>query len=221
MLQFERGAELGQLLAAGAIAPAELEAFGRQLVSIRAGLPKVAPTDPWGRPENVQAMILSNVDDCGEAAASFGLRPEVEALRAPLATRFSSLADCMAERRAGGWVRECHGDLHAGNIVRRGVRLVAFDCMEFEPAFPWIDVADEVAFLLSDMAARGCTLHAHAFLGGYLAQGGNYEAGSKARSRYTAIALGIVPVVCRQRLAMILTISMHQTEPLSVRYRSG
>ena len=176
MLQFDRAAELDQLLAARAITPAELEAFGRQLVAIHERLPRVARADPWGRPENVQALMLRNIDECAQAAAGLGCRSEVQALREPLAARLSALAECMAERRAAGWVRECHGDLHAGNIVRRGSRLVAFDCMEFEPAFRWLDLADEVAFLMSDMAARGDTTYAHAFLAGYLAQGGDYQA---------------------------------------------
>jgi len=176
MLQFDRAAELDQLLAAQAIAPAELEAFGRQLVTIHARLPRIAPADPWGRAENIRPVILQNVDDCAAAAARLGSWSGPRNLRALLAARLSSLTDCMSERRAGGWIRECHGDLHSGNIVRRGARLVAFDCMEFEAAFRWIDVADEVAFLLSDMAARGCVRHAHAFLGGYLAQSGDYQA---------------------------------------------
>jgi uncharacterized protein len=176
MLQFERAAELDQLLAARAIEPAELEAFGHELVEIHERLPRIAPADPWGRPENVQALVLRNIDECVQAAESLGCQSEVHALREPLAARLAALAECMAERRVAGRVRECHGDLHAGNIVRRGSRLVAFDCMEFEPAFRWIDLADEVAFLLSDMAARGYASHAHAFLAGYLAQGGDYQA---------------------------------------------
>lgn len=73
-------------------------------------------------------------------------------------------------------MRECHGDLHCSNIVRRGSRLVAFDCLEFEPAFRWIDVADEIAFLLADLESFDRPSHAQAFLGGYLARSGDYDA---------------------------------------------
>jgi len=73
-------------------------------------------------------------------------------------------------------VRECHGDLHAGNIVRREARLLPFDCLEFDPALRWIDVADEVAFLLADLEARQQPLHAQAFLDGYLSASGDYQA---------------------------------------------
>jgi predicted kinase len=60
--------------------------------------------------------------------------------------------------------------------VRLRGHLEAFDCVEFEPRFRWIDVADEIAFLAADLDARGCTTHSHAFLGGYLERGGDYEA---------------------------------------------
>jgi uncharacterized protein len=60
--------------------------------------------------------------------------------------------------------------------VRLESKLVAFDCLEFEPAFRWVDVADEVAFLLADLDARGYPQHEQAFLAGYLGQSGDYQA---------------------------------------------
>src|SRR5581483_6223725 len=95
-------------------------------------------------------------------------------LRAEVAGRLAALASEIDARRAQGHVRECHGDLHTQNIVRRDGKLVAFDCMEFEPAFRWIDVAEEVALLVADLRARGHARHAHAFLSGYLAQSGDF-----------------------------------------------
>ena len=45
-----------------------------------------------------------------------------------------------------------------------------------EPAFRWIDVADEVAFLPADLDSRRQPLHAQAFLAGYVAHSGDYQA---------------------------------------------
>jgi predicted kinase len=73
-------------------------------------------------------------------------------------------------------VRECHGDLHARNVVLRDGRLLAFDCLEFSEAFRWIDVADEVAFLVADLEARNSRDHGHAFLGGWIAGSGDFAA---------------------------------------------
>ena len=85
-------------------------------------------------------------------------------------------APWMSVRRQSGRVRECHGDLHCRNLVRQGERLVPFDCIEFDPALRWIDVADEVAFLLTDLDARGHPAHANAFLQGYLTRSGDFQA---------------------------------------------
>jgi hypothetical protein len=93
-----------------------------------------------------------------------------------LEQRLPLAAEAMAVRRTNGRIRECHGDLHSCNVVRLGTRLVPFDCLEYEPAFRWIDVADEVAFLASDLCGRERPLHAHAFVSGYLAESGDYHA---------------------------------------------
>ena len=176
MHRFSRRDELDQLLAAGRIEPPELEAFGRRIAAIHRGLPAAAPDSPWGLPAEVHRQLIANLLECAEAAAGFGTAEEVRALRPVLERRIGALLPVMALRRETGRVRECHGDLHSRNIVRLARRLVAFDCLEYEPAFRWIDVADEIAFLSSDLAARHGGPHAHAFLSGYLVESGDYAA---------------------------------------------
>ncbi len=176
MRQFPRGDALERLLAEQRIEPVELTVFGRALAAIHAGLPVADPTQKWGRPETVRELVLDNLEQCVLAARVYDRQDEVGALREAFQSKLTAVAPCMSERFAGGKVRECHGDLHSGNVARYQSRLVAFDCLEFEPAFRWIDVADEVAFLLADLDAHGKPLHAQAFMGGYLAQSGDYQA---------------------------------------------
>jgi uncharacterized protein len=176
MRQFPREQELDRLLEAGTIAPQELENFGGELATIHAQLPTAGIGSAWGTPERVRELVLMNLTQCAQAAAAFNAVARVEALRAPLEAQLRALSDCMAARCAAGRVRECHGDLHTRNVVRRGNHLLAFDCIEYEAAFRWIDVADEIAFLLSDLNSRGCRDQARAFLAGYLAASGDYEA---------------------------------------------
>jgi uncharacterized protein len=176
MRQFRRDQELDRLLADGRIAPGELEIFGRELASIHARLPIAANDSPWATPLRVGELVLGNFAECAHAADVFKSAAQVELLRTPLQKRLDSLSHCMAARRVAGRVRECHGDLHARNIVRRDSTLLAFDCLEFDAAFRWIDVADEIAFLLADLSSRDCPDHAHAFLAGYLAASGDYRA---------------------------------------------
>lgn len=176
MHQFRREDELDRLLASGRIEARELEAFGRSLAQIHAQLPMAAPAQPWGGSDRVRALILENLEQCIQAGAPFGASDSLRALRPLLTQRLECLTLSLAQRRAAGRVRECHGDLHVRNVVRRAGRLLAFDCLEFDPAFRWIDVADEIAFLLADLDALRHPTHANAFLNGYLAEGGDYQA---------------------------------------------
>ncbi|MDE2263442.1 MAG: AAA family ATPase [Gammaproteobacteria bacterium] len=176
MRRFSRTEELDQLLDGHRIEPHALEAFGRELAQTHARLPAAPAASAWGRPEQVQAQLLRNLLECADAAAVFDSSRAVLALRQPLEESLAGSSAWMAARRSNGRIRECHGDLHSRNVVRVRGRLVAFDCLEYAPAFRWIDTADEIAFLTSDLKARGWPLHAHAFRGGYLAESGDFHA---------------------------------------------
>ena len=176
MRRFPRAEELDRLLDGRRIEPHELETFGHELAQTHARLPAAPTTSPWGRPEEVRAQLRRNFLECAGAASVFGSSQDVLALRELLEDRLAAAASPLAARRRNGRIRECHGDLHSRNIVRARGRLVAFDCLEYEPALRWIDTADEIAFLSSDLKARERPLHAHAFRGGYLFESGDYHA---------------------------------------------
>lgn len=176
MRQFDRREELDSLLSANAIAPIELERFGAQLAAIHRQMPVASAQSQWGVAAAVRAAVIRNLEECLAAAAGLDRVAELRELRTALVEMLDSVMPVIAERRTGGLVRECHGDLHCGNIVRLNDGLVAFDCLEFEPAFRWIDVADETAFLYMDLQALERPLHAAAFVNGYLASGGDYAA---------------------------------------------
>lgn len=176
MRQFRAEEELDQLLATGAVTPLELEGFGRELAALHERLPTAGPGERWGQPHRVRRLLLDNLAECQRAAERFGAAEPMATISEALITRLDSAHPWMARRCRAGRMRECHGDLHARNVVRWGERLVAFDCIEFEPDFRWIDVAADIAFLFMDLDARRCPEHAHALLNGYLSQSGDYEA---------------------------------------------
>ena len=176
MVQFAQEDELDRLLAAGRVDPAVLGAFGRSLAEIHSRLPIVAAGAPWGGADRVRSLVLENLEQAMQACEPYLAPGRLQPLREMLPERLERSAAWIERRREAGRVRECHGDLHARNVVMREGRLLAFDCMEFSEAFRWIDVADEIAFLSADLKARGHAAHAHAFLAGYLSDSGDYEA---------------------------------------------
>jgi aminoglycoside phosphotransferase family enzyme/predicted kinase len=176
MRQFRRADELDRLLDARQVVPAELECFGQAVAALHAGLPAVNDQQPFGQPDRIAVQLRKNQDECLQAVSPGDDAGKCAALRRPLDEHISAAMPWLAARRVQGKVRECHGDLHCRNVVRLGDKLVGFDCLEFEPEFRWVDVAEDIALLLADMESRGCSDHAHAFLSGYLAHSGDYDA---------------------------------------------
>ncbi len=176
MRQFPATDELAALLAGDELGLAALSTFGRELARLHEALPRPGAEDPWGRPESVRALLSRNLAECLQAAEKLGTAQTLRSLSEAYVARIEGAEPWIASRRAAGRVRECHGDLHAGNVARYGGRLLAFDCIEFEPAFRWIDVAEEIGCLHMDLCARQFDAYAQAFIGGYLLESGDYSA---------------------------------------------
>ena len=60
------------------------------------------------------------------------------------------------KRVTAGRVRDCHGDIHSGNIFITNGSYI-FDAIEFNERFRYSDVAADVAFLAMDLDFRGRT----------------------------------------------------------------
>ncbi len=130
----------------------------------------------FGEPAQVLAPAIENF------AELLALLPGTEEQRrlARLATwtrsEFDHLAPRFAARKAAGCVRECHGDLHLGNLVLIDGRVTLFDCIEFSEELRWIDVASEVAFLYVDFLDQRQPGLACWLLNEWLARTGDHDA---------------------------------------------
>lgn len=104
----------------------------------------------------------------------------------------------LQERRIRGFVRECHGDLHLGNIVLIAGQPVPFDGIDFNPVLRYIDVMDEVAFLFMDLLHHQRPQLAYRFLNAYLELTGDY-AGVELLNFYCAYRATVRAKVCAIR----------------------
>ena len=75
-------------------------------------------------------------------------------------------------RARGGFVREVHGDLRAEHVVLDET-LQVVDCIEFDRGLREIDVADDLAFLVMDLAAYGGERFARVLVRAYRDAGGD------------------------------------------------
>jgi len=125
------------------------------------------PTPHHGGTDGMRDVVDDNVRAL--AAAPVLMPPDrVQALAGAWAQALARHADLLETRRAGGFVRQCHGDLHLRNIVLLDGRPTLFDAIEFNDSFGCIDVWYDLAFLLMDMERRGLAVEANALFNQYL-----------------------------------------------------
>jgi len=78
------------------------------------------------------------------------------------------------KRMAEGRVRDCHGDIHSGNIFVTD-RIYIFDAIEFNERFRYSDVASDVAFLAMDLDFKERTDLSNFFVKRYVTYSGDQE----------------------------------------------
>lgn len=114
-----------------------------------------------------------------EALAAFGDAlfpdPARSCLVRDMARALDAATARLDQRRASGLVRQCHGDLHLGNIVLLDGAPTLFDAVEFNDDISCIDVGYDLAFLLMDLWHRGLPRHANLVMNEYLRRTGDLE----------------------------------------------
>ncbi|MDQ1363952.1 MAG: uncharacterized protein QG652_1814, partial [Pseudomonadota bacterium] len=87
---------------------------------------------------------------------------------------FETLNTTLQQRKQNNYIRECHGDLHLGNIALSEGEIIIFDGIEFNDSFRWIDTMSDVAFLLMDLQDHRRNDYAAHLLNHYLELTGDY-----------------------------------------------
>ncbi len=173
MKEFDTSQELSALLDQGQVSPEEITRLAQRLAKFHADAPR-ADSRGFTHTQQLHDTVLGNLAIL--LAHLDGVAPpELGALIDWTHERVRDSLAPLRERERSGFVRECHGDLHAGNIVRWGGELVPFDCLEFDPKLRWIDVMNDCAFLVMDLRAHGREDLAWVFLNSYLERTGDYE----------------------------------------------
>ncbi len=181
MRRFPADALLSERIAVG-LDPAAMSRFARRLSAIHADSPVAAPHRAGASPEQAIRAVAAQLRALQRDACSEWMNRWTD-------DQAGALRDRWQARRVRGHVRECHGDLHLGNLVMLDGEIVAFDAIDFDPALRWIDVMSDVAFLAMDLEARGRRDLAFAFVDDYLQAGGDYDGVSVLRFYATYRAL--------------------------------
>jgi aminoglycoside phosphotransferase family enzyme/predicted kinase len=174
MRRFDQDALLDRMAKRGALTAALVDAIAAAVADFHARIERVPRTSDCGAPERVVAFAEQNFEQLDALVASPADFEHLDRLRTWTGLEFSARREIIAERKRDGFVRECHGDLHLGNIALMDGRPVAFDCIEFNESLRWIDVMSEVAFLVMDLLDHRLDALAWRCLDRYLQLTGDY-----------------------------------------------
>ncbi|WIM04877.1 MAG: AAA family ATPase [Candidatus Nitricoxidivorans perseverans] len=179
MRRFPDAMRLDRVCARNELTPAHLSGLARTLVDFHEAAAVAPPGSRFGEPAQVLAPALENFEELERLLPS--MRERLLRLGNWTRTEAERLRETFAARRAAGRVRECHGDLHLGNLVLLDGKVTPFDCIEFNEDFRWIDVASEVAFAWLDLLDHGRPGLACWLLNEWLAGSGDFGALSVLR----------------------------------------
>lgn len=170
MRAFPPEALLHTALRAGRLQAPQLIQFAQDLARFHATARGTPPDPDYGSPACVARTVQDILDQ---------LQPRIPA--ATLATlqawhdaQVRILTPLWARRQTDGHLVEGHGDLHLGNALLHDGVVQAFDGIDFQPAFRWIDALQDAAFLVMDLMAHDREDLAMVTLNAYLDASGDH-----------------------------------------------
>ncbi len=182
------------------LTPELVDSLARKVAAFHAEIARSDMDDPYGSPDLVYVPMQENFDLIRELEHEPEVVGQLDRLERWTQQAHSRLSGTLAARKADGFVRECHGDMHLGNITLINDEAVIFDGIEFSQELRWIDTISELSFLVMDMEKRGRPELAQRFLNTYLEQNGDYDGlellafyktyRALVRAKVTAIRLG-------------------------------
>lgn len=174
MRRFPFSRQFDRLAARGKLMPQHVDNLAITMAHFHAGLPADTLTSAFGSASLVQSAASQTLDRLDALLADRMEETGIAALRDASNAEYARSKDEIGRRKEQGFVRECHGDLHLGNIVLLGGQSVPFDGIEFDPALRWIDVVSEIAFPVMDLLHYRRPDLAFRFLNAYLEETGDY-----------------------------------------------
>lgn len=175
MRQFSQNELLSTLQAKGELTASHIDAMAGQIAHFHLSAPKVPLEHPLGSPESVMMPVQQNFEQIRPFLTQKADLQQLDALSAWAESSFERLKPLLQQRKADGFIRECHGDIHLGNATVMDGEVVIFDCIEFNEPFRLTDVYADAAFLAMDLEDRGLKALAHRFINQYLEVTGDYQ----------------------------------------------
>ncbi|MCL1887061.1 MAG: AAA family ATPase [Betaproteobacteria bacterium] len=181
MKRFSRESEMSGMLRDGRLKVCHVDSLARKIAYFHQNLPPLPEngTDNiYGTYDFIHRGLENNYNELRAVFSALNLETELEKLDELIQLHFAALEKrehVIGQRHSNGFVRECHGDLHMGNVAVIDDEAVLFDCIEFAPDFRCVDVICDLAFAFTDLCHFDRPDYAWRLLNIYLEETGDYE----------------------------------------------
>lgn len=216
MRQFNQDDKFDNLCNLGKLSEAQIVDIARQIAQFHQTTEIAAESTSYGSPGNIEQAMLENFDVCQQMIAEQAEQSDpiksLQILKSWSCKMYHNRRTFMTHRKKQGFVRNCHGDLHLGNIAEYNGKNIIFDRLEFNADFRFIDTINEIAFLIMDLEMHGQFSLANLFLNEYLTHTGDYE-GLELLNFYK-----IYRAMVRAKVALLTPAPAHEKMQTFLRY---
>jgi uncharacterized protein len=175
MVQFPQASLLSNMFASGEIKIADIEEIGQVVADFHAQAQTNEYIQSFGTIERIKESIDDNYRQTEKYIDRAQTQQQFTETKAYTDRFLIEYPELFLDRMTGGFIRECHGDLHLRNICRWQGKILLFDCIEFNEPFRFVDTMYDVAFAVMDLEARRRKDLANRFLNTYAEQTGDWE----------------------------------------------
>jgi aminoglycoside phosphotransferase family enzyme/predicted kinase len=174
MRQFAQEGLLDRVLSRGGLTAEHVDAIAATVAAFHQRIEYAQPDQDYGSASSIGSAMRQNFVQIYSLLDTPAERDSLALIEAWSLAQHAALLPAFSQRLEHRFIRECHGDLHLGNIALVEGEIQVFDCIEFNPDLRWIDVINEVAFLVMDLDEHGRSDFAWQFLNAYLQETGDY-----------------------------------------------
>ncbi len=174
MQRFDENGLLSELADTQQLDTRHIDTIAQQVANIHLQAPVAGPATHWGEPNQVHHWMNESLEHLKRLVSEPGKARQITDIEQLCTRLYKQTRPAIQARNESDFIRECHGDLHLGNMVWIEQQLVPFDCIEFNPALRWIDVISEAAFVMMDLQDRNYPAFAWRFINRYLSITGDY-----------------------------------------------
>jgi hypothetical protein len=175
MRQFDENGLFDRLVDSGRITDELIDRLARRVAEYHSGAATSAAIAEFGRPERIQEVINGNYRHTQRFVGSLQTPEQYQLTRTFTDRFFMDQRKVLEGRVAAGKIRECHGDLHLGNICFWERTIHLFDCIEFNELFRFVDVMQDAAFTTMDLESYQRADLANGFINAYAERTGDWQ----------------------------------------------